>query len=180
MTMICNFDRYYGENIPLMQNFLILTLFIFGIGFSQTESTQSDTPLNTGARYVSGKDGLIRMYVNVWGHVGNPGRILVDEGIDLATLFSLTGGPQKGANLKKIQVYHEYPNKQGNIVHVIDFTDFIKTGDRSNFIAIQPNDTFIIKQTVWSYFIEKIGTVNTIMSLINIYLNLSNLLSGSE
>ena len=120
------------------------------------------------------------MYVNVWGHVGNPGRILVDEGIDLATLFSLTGGPQKGANLKKIQVYHEYPNKQGNIVHVIDFTDFIKTGDRSNFIAIQPNDTFIIKQTVWSYFIEEIGTVNTFMSLINIYLNLSNLLSESE
>ena len=119
------------------------------------------------------------MYVNIWGHVGNPGRILVDEGIDLATLFSLTGGPQKGANLKKIRVYHEYPNKQWNIVHIIDFTDFIKTGDRSNFISIQPNDTFIIKQTTWSYFIEEVGTVNTLINLINIYLNLSNLLLNS-
>ena len=101
--MICNFDRYYGGNIPVKQKFFILTLFIFGIGFSQTESKQSDIPLNTGARYVSGQDGVIRMYVNVWGHVGSPGRILVDEGIDLATLFSLTGGPQKGANSVMIE-----------------------------------------------------------------------------
>ena len=130
----------------MKKHFVILTLFIFGIGFSQTESKQSDIPLNTGARYVSGQDGVIRMYVNVWGHVGNPGRILDDEGIALAPLFSLTGGPQKGANLKEIRVYHEYPNKQGNIVHIIDLTEFINTGDRSNFISIQPNDTFIIKQ----------------------------------
>ena len=161
----------------MKKQFLILTLFIFGIGFSQTESTKSDIPLNTGARYVSGRDGVIRMYVNIWGHVENPGRILVDEGIDLATLFSLTGGPQKGANLKKIRVYHEYPNKQGNIVHVIDFTDFIKTGDRSNFITIHPNDTFIIRQTNFSYLLDNIGTINTLMGLINIYLNLSNFLS---
>ena len=163
----------------MKKHLIILTLFIFGVDFSQAESKQADIPLNTGSRYVSGQDGVIRMYVNIWGHVGNPGRILVDEGIDLATLFSLTGGPQKGANLKKIRVYHEYPNKQGNIVHIIDFTDFIKTGDRSNFISIQPNDTFIIKQTTWSYFIEEIGTVNTIINLINIYLNLSNLLLNS-
>ena len=164
----------------MKKQFLILALFIFGFGFPQEELTQAHIPLNTGARYVSGEDGIIRMYVNVWGHVANPGRILVDEGIDIATLFSLTGGPQKGANLKKIRVYHEYPNKQGNIVHVIDFTDFIKTGDRSNFITIQPNDTFIIKQTTWSNFIEEIGTVNTLMNLINIYLNLSNLRSISK
>ena len=163
----------------MKQNFLILSLIIFGIGFSQTESTKSDIPLNTGARYVSGQDGVIRMYVNVWGHVGDPGRILVDEGIDLATLFSLTGGPQKGANLTKIRVYHEYPNRHGNIIDVIDFEDFIKTGDRSNFITIQPNDTFIIKQTTWSYFIKEVGTVNTLINLINIYLNLSNLISNS-
>ena len=158
----------------MKKQFLILALFIFGVGFPQAELTQADIPLNTGARYVSGEDGIIRMYVNVWGHVANPGRILVDEGIDIATLFSLTGGPQKGAKLKKIGVYHEYPSKDGYIVHVIDFTEFLKTGDRSNFIAIQPNDTFIIKQTAWSYLIEEIYTVNTLMSLFNIYLNLTN------
>ena len=161
----------------MKKQFLILALFIFGVGFPQAELTQADTPLNTGARYVSGKDGIIRMYVNVWGHVGNPGRILVDEGIDLATLFSLTGGPMKGAKLNSVRVYHEYPDKDGNIVHIIDFTDFLKSGDRSNFISLQPNDTFIIKQTAFSYLIQEIGTVNTLMSLINIYLNINSLVN---
>ena len=158
----------------MKKHLIILTLFIFGVGFSQAESKQADVPLNTGARYVSGQDGIIRMYVNVWGHVGTPGRILVDEGIDLATLLSLSGGPNKGANMKNVRIYHEYPDKNGNIVHILDLTEFLKTGDRSNFISIQPNDTFIIKQTAWSYMIEEINTVNTLMSLFNIYLNLTN------
>ena len=161
----------------MKKQFLILALFIFGVGFPQTELTQTDTPLNTGARYISGKDGIIRMYVNVWGHVGSPGRILVDEGIDLATLFSLTGGPIKGAKLNSVRVYHEYPDKEGNVVHIIDFTDFLKSGDRSNFISLQPNDTFIIRQTAFSYLIQEVGTINTLMGLINIYLNLSNIIS---
>ena len=161
------------------KQFLILALFIFGVGFPQAELTQADIHLNTGARYVSGKDGIIRMYVNVWGHVGIPGRILVDEGIDLATLLSLSGGPNKGANMKNVRIYHEYPDKNGNIVHILDLTEFLKTGDRSNFISIQPNDTFIFRQTTFSYLLQEIGTINTLMSLINIYLNLNNLLSSS-
>ena len=163
----------------MKKHLIILTLFIFGVDFSQAESKQADIPLNTGARYVSGQDGIIRMYVNVWGHVGTPGRILVDEGIDLATLLSLSGGPNKGANMKNVRIYHEYPDKNGNIVHILDLSEFLKTGDRSNFISIQPNDTFIFRQTTFSYLLQEIGTINTLMSLINIYLNLNNLLSSS-
>ena len=157
-----------------------ITPIILCTGFSQTGSDNINFQPSTGARYVSSGDGVLRMYVNIWGHVSNPGRILVDDGIDLATLLSLTGGPNKGANMKKVRVYHEYPDKNGNVVNIIDLTEFIKTGDRSNFINIQPNDTFIIQQTVLSYIIEEIGTVNTLMNLINIYLNLSNLFSSSE
>ena len=155
---------------------IILIPFIFCYGFSQSESDKVSILSSTGARYVSSDDGVLRMYVNIWGHVSTPGRILVDDGIDLATLLSLTGGPNKGANMKNVRVYHEYPDKNGNVINIIDFTEFLKTGDRSNFIIIQPNDTFIIQQTVLSYIIEEIGTVNTLMNLINIYLNLSNLL----
>ena len=140
-------------------------------------SVDSKMAENTGARYFSGNDGVIRMYVNVWGHVNNPGRILVDEGIDLATLLSLIGGPSKGAKMSSIRVYHEFPHEDGKIVHLIDLTDFIKYGDRSNFISISPNDTFIIQQTAWSYFISEINTINIIMSLLNIYLNLTNIIS---
>ena len=163
----------------MKKQFLILALFIFGVGFPQAELTQADIPLNTGARYVSSEDGIIRMYVNIWGYVGNPGRILVDEGIDIATLLSLTGGPRKGAKMKNVLIYHEYPDKHGNIFHIIDLTEFLTTGDRSNFISIQPNDTFIFRQTTFSYLLQEMGTINTLMSLINIYLNLNYLLSSS-
>ena len=84
--------------------FFVFTIILLGFSFSQTESVQLRIQPNTGARYVSGSDGTIRMYVNVWGHVENSGRILVDEGIDLPTLLSLTGGPNKGANIKNIWV----------------------------------------------------------------------------
>ena len=158
--------------------FLILLPLFYCISFSQAESDHKNNPSNTGARYVSGADGIIRMYVNVWGHVGTPGRILVDEGIDLATLLSLSGGPNKGANMKNVRIYHEYPDKNGNIVHILDLTEFLKTGDRSNFITIQPNDTFIIKQSLIPFMIEKMATFNALMGFINIYLNLSSLLSN--
>ena len=158
--------------------FFIGTILVLGLSFPQIDSELSRIVPNTGARYVSDEHGTIRMYVNIWGHVSNPGRILVNEGIDLSTLLSLTGGPNKGANLKRVRVYHEYPDNDGNIVHVIDLTNFIKTGDRSSFIDIQPNDTFIIKQTAWSYIIEEINTINTLMNVINLYLNLTNLLSS--
>ena len=155
-----------------------IKLIILCTGFSQPGSDNINFQPNTGARYVSSEDGVLRMYVNIWGHVRSPGRILVDDGIDLATLLSLIGGPNKGANMKNVRVYHEYPDKNGNIVDVIDFTEFLKTGDRSNFITIQPNDTFIIQQTVMSYIIEEVGTVNTLMNLFNIYLNLINIISS--
>ena len=157
-----------------------ITPIILCTGFSQSGSDNINFQSSTGARYVSSEDGILRMYVNIWGHVATPGRILVDDGIDLATLLSLTGGPNKGANMKNVRVYHEYPDKNGNIVNIIDFTEFLKTGDRSNFITIQPNDTFIIQQTVLSYIIEEVGTVNTLMNFINFYLILSNLLLDSD
>ena len=156
-----------------------ITPIILCTGFSQSGSDNINLRSSTGARYVSSEDGVLRMYVNIWGHVPSPGRILVDDGIDLATLLSLTGGPSKGANMKNVRVYHEYPDKNGNVVSVIDFTEFLETGDRSNFISIQPNDTFIIKQTAWSYMLQEIGTVNTLMSFLNIYLNISNILLNS-
>tara|TARA_B100001250_G_scaffold55016_1_gene42565 strand:+ start:1058 stop:1564 length:507 start_codon:yes stop_codon:yes gene_type:complete len=164
------------KGILYIYKLFLLNLFLLAICSGQTdlsEITKKQT-INTGGRYVSGPDGVIRMYVNVWGDVASPGRILVDESIDLAILLSLIGGPKKGANLKKIRVYHEYPDEEGKYIHIINLTDFIQTGDRSKFIKIQPNDTFIVQQTAWSYFLQEISTVNTLMGLVNIYLNLKD------
>jgi len=61
------------------------------------------------------------------------------------------------------------------LVYHIDLNNFINTGNRSNFIKIKPNDTIIVPQKLSSYFLTQVGTINTLFSLINIYLQLENL-----
>ena len=86
------------------------------------------------------------MYVNIWGTVKNPGRQLVYEGVDLATLLSIVGGPMQGANMKKVRLYREVPDLDQKLTYIIDLESFISTGDRSEFIKIKPNDTILIPQ----------------------------------
>ena len=109
------------------------------------------------------------MFVNVWGQVQNPGHHMVYEGIDLATLLSFVGGPAKGANLKKVRLYREIPDENGQLVYEINMEKFLKTGDRRDFVKILPNDTYIIPQTISSYVLQQAGTLNTIFSLVNVY-----------
>ena len=104
-------------------------------------------------RYHTDKEGNILMFVNVWGHVNKPGRIMVDEGIDVATLLSITGGPKKGANMKHIRVYREFPDEDGNFSHEINLENFIDSGNRDGLITILPNDTYIISQTWRSWVV---------------------------
>lgn len=155
-----------------------LSLLMFGLLFAQStiaeQPTFSDFQISS-ERYLTDDKGNILMYVNVWGHVGSAGRNLVYDGIDLATLMSVVGGPNPGANMKKVRVYREVPDADGTLVYHIDLNNFINTGNRSNFIKIKPNDTIIVPQKLSSYFLTQVGTINTLFSLINIYLQLENL-----
>ena len=80
-----------------------------------------------------------------------------------------------GANLTNVRIYREIPDADGTLVYHIDLNEFINTGNRSNFIKIKPNDTIIVPQKFSSYFLTKIGTINTLFSLITIYLQLKSL-----
>ena len=155
-----------------------LSLLLFGLLFPQGDVTAQPTFSDfqiSSERYLTDDKGNIMMNVNVWGHVGSPGHHLVYEGIDLATLMSVVGGPNTGANMKKVRVYREVPDADGTLVYHIDLNNFINTGNRSNFIKIKPNDTIIVPQKLSSYFLTQVGTINTLFSLINIYLQLENL-----
>jgi hypothetical protein len=155
-----------------------LSLLLFGLLFAQSniaeELTFSDFQISS-ERYLNDEKGNIMMYVNVWGHVGSPGHHLVYEGIDLATLMSVVGGPNTGANMKKIRVYREIPEEDGTLVYHLDFEKFVSSGDRSEFIRIKPNDTIIIPQKISNYILTQVGTVNTFLSLFNLYFQLTNL-----
>ena len=115
------------------------------------------------------------MNVNIWGHVKAPGSHLVYDGIDFASLLSIVGGPEDGANLNNVRIYREVPDTDGTLVYHIDLNEFINTGNRSNFIKIKPNDTIIVPQKFSHYILEQVGTINTLFSLITIYLQLEYL-----
>ena len=155
-----------------------LTFLLFGLLYAQDEVAEppifSDYQISS-ERYLTNAKGNIMMNVNIWGHVGSPGSHVVYDGIDFATLLSVVGGPMDGANLTNVRIYREIPDADGTLVYHIDLHEFINTGNRSNFIKIKPNDTIIVPQKFSSYFLTKIGTINTLFSLITIYLQLENL-----
>ena len=109
------------------------------------------------------------MNVNVWGHVSSPGRHAVFDGIDLATLLSVVGGPRSGARLDKVKLFREVPDENGKQVYIINLKKFLKTGDRNEFMKILPNDTYIIPQTTASIILSNVGTFNTFLTLLNLY-----------
>jgi len=155
-----------------------LTFLLFGLLYAQDEVAEppifSDYQVSS-ERYLTNAKGNIMMNVNIWGHVGSPGNHVVYDGIDFATLLSVVGGPMDGANLTNVRIYREIPDADGTLVYHIDLNEFINTGNRSNFIKIKPNDTIIVPQKFSSYFLTKIGTINTLFSLITIYLQLQSL-----
>ena len=120
-------------------------------------------------RYFTSGNGTILMNVNMWGHVNSPGRHTVFDGIDLATLLSVVGGPKSGAKLDKVKLFREVPDENGKQVYIINLKKFLKTGDRSEFMKILPNDTYIIPQTTASIILSNVGTVNTFLTLLTLY-----------
>ena len=115
-------------------------------------------------KYISGTDGKVYMNINFWGTGGNSGIVQVQEGIDFASLMSSIGGPAQFSNLKKIRLYRETPDEDGQMVYIIDLTSFLKNGDRSNFPKIKPNDTIVIKKTLTGVFLEDLSTFQAIIS----------------
>ena len=116
----------------------------------------------SGQEYIASDDGTLLMYVNIWGHVKNPGTYLVYEGIDLITLISLAGGPQTGANLNNIKLIHNNKNDQ---VTMINLNKYI---DNRTSISINPHDTIYIKESLSSYIFSQTNILSTILQIVNI------------
>ena len=123
----------------------------------------------TGSRYLTDEDSNIRMWVNVWGQVNDPGNYLVFYDTDMITLLAMAGGVKEGANLKEIKVFREYPDNNGTTVYTVNMQEFYKTGERNLFLPVLPNDAYYVPQKTSAYLLSKIGILNTVMSGINLY-----------
>ena len=148
---------------------LVIIFSVVGTASGQMKvGTASNYP-RSGERYITDEDGVIKMWVNVWGQVNSPGSYLVYDGIDLATLLSITGGPKSGANLKKIRLFRELPDATGQLSQSIDLEKFLKSGDRGDFTRVLPNDTFVIPQSLSSYVVSNLNIVNTLLNFYNLW-----------
>ena len=158
-----------------MKKYLI-TFFIcalVGQGVSSDNLKNSDYQVSS-EKFFTDKLGNIKMVVNVWGHVNSPGLHEVYDGIDLATLLSMVGGPKSGADLKKVKIFRDSPDLEGQMVYYLNLEKFIEEGDRSNFIKIRPNDTIIITQKVSDYLWSQVSVLNTVLTLANLYFQIQN------
>ena len=164
-----------------MKNFKILMISVIlnclNIVLAQGTIINSQNEYQISSeKYITDSNGNIKMNVNVWGHVGQPGNHLVFEGIDIVTLLSIVGGPVGGARLDRIKLIREVPEENGKLVFTLNFNEFIKSGDRSNFIKIKPNDTVIIPQKLSSFLMSTASGINTSLSLITIYIQIASVL----
>ena len=141
--------------------YLFLKIITLSLLFAEEEGIKSEISNDytiSSERYQTDSDGNIMMYVNIWGAVPVPGRKLVYDGIDMATLLSMVGGPRQGANMRRVQLFREVPDSNNKLSYEIDLTPFIISGDRSSFVKIKPNDTILIHRTTTSLIIEQVGT----------------------
>tara|TARA_A100000164_G_scaffold278672_1_gene250819 strand:- start:1488 stop:2015 length:528 start_codon:yes stop_codon:yes gene_type:complete len=153
---------------------IFLSCFLKGQSFVENQFLIKDYQLSS-EQYISSDDGKVYMNVNFWGAAGNAGTFQVYEGIDFASLMSAVGGPGDFANLKKIRLYREKPDEDGQLVHIVDLTPFLKNGDRSNFPKIKPNDTLVFKKTLAGVLIEDLSTVQALLTAFTFFIQLSTI-----
>jgi len=111
--------------------------------------------------YFTDDYGNILMIVNVLGQVNRQGQVVVRENADFATILALAGGLSKEANLKKVVVARKMPDENGILSYTVNIKDYYKKGDRTNFIALKPNDTIIFPEKAFS--IAKVASVLSVI-----------------
>ena len=127
----------------------------------------------TGEKYITGEDGVKRIYINVWGHVNEPGTYLVYEDIDIVTLLSVAGGPLDGADLSKIKIISQKNNSTGDITKIKNLNQIIDSNQISS-ISFSPYDTIVIVPTFKYHITKNSGIINTILQLISLGIAISN------
>ena len=146
--------QYYRYYI----NILILISFIIS-------SPSINNRLISNEKYITGDDGVIRMYINVMGHVESPGLYLVYDEIDIITVLSIAGGYKNGANLNNITIYRE-----DGIKEVFSLESVLN--NTNNKITLNPHDTVYIKQKSMSKIFNSSNIPTIILSILNLALTI--------
>ena len=145
-----------------------IPILLISLSVIVSQSNSANQLGNSSDPYVTGDDGIVRMYVNVLGHVKSPGTFLVYESIDIFSLLALAGGPLPGAKLKNVRQFHN------NEIKYLDFQKYLDSGNDIGFI-LYPHNTIYIEQTFGSYLLANSSFINTTLSILNIYLSIQRI-----
>ena len=157
-------------NIKTFNIFLLLIFISASIQASQIDSriTKYGNLGLTGENYITGDDGIVRMPINVWGHVKSPGTYLIYDSVDILTLLSIAGGPLKGANFKNVTIISNDGHKKNiNIDKMISNRDLFTQ-------KIEPYDTIVVEEKFGSFILSKSNLINTILQILNLILYIEN------
>ena len=136
--------------------------------FANSLSLNNDFNIPTGENFITGEDGIKRMYVNVWGHVKYPGTYLVYEDIDILTLLSIAGGPLDGAKLSSIKIMSKDNNSRD-----INLENMLATNKNFEF-KFKPYDTINIQPTFGFYVRDNAYVLNVFLQLITLGVTINN------
>ena len=139
-------------------------LFIFSVLFSD----QIPSSLLSNSNYITGEDGVIRMYVNILGNVKSPGTYIVYDGIDFLTALSVAGGYMPGSDLSNITIYRKNGDTES-----INLNKLLKKElPVDEWINLGPHDTIHINQKLISKVLSTSNLTYTILGLLNLAITL--------
>lgn len=145
----------------MVKNIIHIILFSFALSLPNGNLISNES-------YITGEDGVIRMYVNLMGHVKKPGTYLMYDGIDFLTALSMGGGYLQGADLKNIIIYH-----QNGKTTKINFNKYLNSSKEiSTIVNLLPHDTIFVEEKIISKLLTTSNLPYTILGLLNIAITL--------
>jgi len=123
---------------------VILILILTSLALAQKNQGSSDP------RYIIDPEtGKLSMVIRVWGEVKQPGVTMVPSDADLMSLLSYVGGPTDRAKLNNIRIIRYNQTAGEERIVYANIQAFLETGDDSYIPKIYPNDTIVVKGTIW-------------------------------
>lgn len=121
-----------------------------------------------GNQYYLGQANELLIRVNVWGQVLRPGQYFVPATTDLVTLISAAGGPMSRARLTDVQLVRAPGIGQSGEVIEVNLKKYLKTGDKRLIPSLKPEDTIVVRGSVWqlisdiSQVVSAVAVVGTV------------------
>ncbi len=125
-------------------------------------------PASKDSKYITDENGILRMYIEVWGQINRPGTHLVYEGIDLISFFSVCGGPTQGANLSRVKILRQNDDSPDLTVQTVNLKKILKTGENNN-ILLEPNDVILVDEKFSYRFFNNLNILNTSLHILTLY-----------